>query len=207
MRVGIIRPASGNLGSIENALRAVGAEAVVLEEPPIPASARAVILPGVGRFDRGVAELRARGWTSEILRGAADEGKAILGICLGMQLLGSWSEEGDVSGLALIPGAVRRLPEVGSGKRLRVPHMGWAELETRKDELFDPIGDETPRYYFVHSYSLVPEDEDVVAATCDRGVEFVAAVRSGLVRGVQFHPEKSHRFGLALLRRWVGSLR
>lgn len=155
------------------------------------------VLPGVGAYDEGVRRLSSSGWYNHLI--ALPETTHILGICLGMQLLGTGSEEGSERGLGRIAAHFERFDTAP----LRVPHMGWNLVHpVGTDPLFDP---ELPewRYYFTHSYRAVCDDESVVIGKTQYGLNFTSAYRQGNTRGVQFHPEKSHKFGMSLLGRWV----
>ncbi|CAG0981750.1 glutamine amidotransferase [Gammaproteobacteria bacterium] len=190
----------GNVGSIANMIRKVGGEAVVTGDANSVAAAEKLVLPGVGAFDQGMRSLAEKG-LADPLREAAARGAPILGICLGMQLMLECSEEGQLPGLGLVPGDVRRFPS-GDGL-LRVPHMGWNRISIKKaSPLFDGDDDDR-RYYFVHSYYVSCRDPADVVATTVHGREFVSAFQRGNLFGVQFHPEKSHRFGMALFRRFL----
>ena len=162
------------------------------------ASAEKLILPGVGTFDASMANLHNSGLV-EALQLRASEGVPLLGICLGMQLLFDSSEEGVTTGLGLIPGVVRRLPMESPSGSVRIPHMGWSRLEYyRPHDLTEGIGEEA-RFYFVHSYAVVPKEDSDIIGISTHGSKFVSAVGRENVLGVQFHPEKSHRYGKALL--------
>jgi glutamine amidotransferase len=178
--------------------RRLGGDPVVSDDPRTIASADKLLLPGVGAFDAGMASLHGSGLV-EVVRLRASEGVPILGICLGMQLLFDTSEEGVATGLGLIPGVVRRLPMDSPSGSVRIPHMGWSRLEyCRPHGLTEGIGEEA-RFYFVHSYAVVPDDDGDIIGVSTHGTRFVSAVARENVLGVQFHPEKSHRYGKALL--------
>ena len=196
----IIDYGMGNLGSVANMIRHCGGTSVFSSDPEIVAKADRLILPGVGHFDAGMAALRERGLVDAI-RSAVAGGASLFGICLGMQLLLDGSEEGREPGLSLVPGRARLL---AAGERgLRVPHMGWNRVTpVRESLLFTPGGDEQ-RYYFVHSYFVECASDTDVTATADYGQTFAAALERGRIVGVQFHPEKSHRYGMALMRRFL----
>jgi glutamine amidotransferase len=125
-----------------------------------------------------------------------------MGICLGMQLLCKHSEEGDVEGLGLVDATVKKF-DFPNQPSLKVPHMGWNTLRTTRENPLLPMDDEERRFYFVHSYKVVPNNPSISIGQCDYGGEFCAAFQQGNVFGVQFHPEKSHRFGMALMQRCV----
>lgn len=191
---------AGNLRSISRALRAVGAVPVRSDRPEDRAGCDVVLLPGVGAFGAAMRRLAASGMP-EWLRAQVAAGMPLVGVCLGMQLLYEVSEEaGDVRGLAVLPGRVRRLP-VG----MKVPHMGWNRLAaSRPSPLTDGVADGT-YVYFVHSYVVDPADPASVAAVASYGIEFPAAVQSSRLVGLQFHPEKSGTAGLRLLRNALDS--
>ncbi len=190
----------GNYGSIRNMLNRLGCNPLVTHDSEAIASASKIVLAGVGAFDHGMNNLMAKQLHIP-LREAVARGVPVLGICLGMQLMLEFSEEGQLPGLGFVPGDVRRFP---TGKGLpRVPHMGWNRIAVKKAcPLFD--GDEDGRrYYFVHSYFVSCHDASDVVATTVHGREFVSAFQRGQLFGVQFHPEKSHRFGMALFKRFL----
>ncbi len=200
--VAVIDYGMGNIGSICKMLRVVGATPIVTADPAEMALADRVLLPGVGHFDRAMANLHELGLVDPLRRLALDDGKAILGICLGMQLLCRSSDEGTQPGLGLIDARVRRF-EFAGPTRLKVPHMGWTELSPRKESSLLTGLDEVSRFYFVHSYFVECAEPADVLAEATYGRPFVAALERGNVRGVQFHPEKSHRFGIQMFRNFV----
>ena len=190
----------GNVGSIANMIRKVGGEPLISEDPEAIAVADKLILPGVGAFDRGMEALGEKGF-ADAIRQSATRGVPLLGICLGMQLMLESSEEGNLPGLGLVPGDVRKFP-VGESLP-RVPHMGWNRIALQKACALFPESEDAQRYYFVHSYYVCCSDRGDVAATTSHGHEFVSAFSRGNLYGVQFHPEKSHRFGMALFQRFL----
>ena len=190
----------GNLGSIVNMLRVLGEKANITSSSDAIEQADKLILPGVGAFDAGMNMLNNTGLAT-VVKQQAQDGKPVLGICLGMQLLGRGSEEGSCEGLGLIPFECRRFRLEGSG--LRVPHMGWDVVTYTNPSPLTKGLPENERYYFVHSYHAVCDSPDNVLMSCDYGYEFDAAVFKDSVYGVQFHPEKSHNFGLRLLKNFV----
>ena len=195
----------GNLGSIANMLRVIGEKNRITAGPEEIAKADGIILPGVGAFDAGMRNLNQSGLT-DVIRERASAGIPILGICLGMQLLGRKSEEGVLPGLGLIPFDCRRF-SFPDGTGLRIPHMGWDIVDMKQDHPLVKGLEGTQRYYFVHSYHAVCDSAENVLMTCDYGYEFTAAVVKDRIMGVQFHPEKSHDFGLALLSNFVNVCR
>lgn len=190
----------GNIGSVANMIRYLGGQSRVTADPQDIAGAAKLILPGVGSFDAGMNALRKSGLDEAVKTAVTHNGAKLLGICLGMQLLLESSEEGEVTGLGLVPGRSRRLTTEG---RWRVPHMGWNRVTpVRASTLFD-AGAEEQRFYFVHSYFAECDEEGDACAVSDYGRRFVSALERGNVMGVQFHPEKSHQYGMALLRRFL----
>ena len=162
-----------------------------------------IVLPGVGSFGDAMHNLRARGLIGELETQVRARHKPYLGICLGLQLLAtSGFEHGEHAGLNWVPGTVEKLPGSVDGQTLRVPHIGWNEVhETAGDWLYAGLGD-APAFYFVHSYALKPTDPAMISGGCRYGVDFAASITSENIVAVQFHPEKSHRAGLRLLRNW-----
>lgn len=189
----------GNLGSVLNMLKRVGAPATISSDPVEIEKADKLILPGVGAFDAGMKQLQDSQLIGVLSEKALTRKTPTLGICLGMQLLMENSEEGELPGLGWIKGSnVRFRLEEGNG-HLKVPHMGWNTVEVKRaDSLFKELADEA-RFYFVHSYRVVCERESDVLATTNHGEDFVSALESGNIMGTQFHPEKSHKFGMKLL--------
>jgi glutamine amidotransferase len=200
VRVGVIDYGMGNRRSVEKALAHVGAEVRVSADADELARMDALVLPGVGAFARGIANLRERGLVGLICEQAAS-GIPLLGICLGMQLLfESSSELGGAHGLGLLPGEVRALAAGGRP----IPHIGWNEVALTRPSL---LLEQNAPFYHVHSYCAVPADPADVLATADYGERFATAVGRANVFGVQFHPEKSSTDGLELLRRFCAGAR
>ena len=202
MSVLIIDYGMGNLASVRRAFEECGAREVTLSEDPDDLEkASSFVLQGVGAFADGMANLRQRGWVSAIHR-AVEDGIPMLGICLGMQLLADRGNEGGAQeGLGIVPGEVQRLnPDTSA---TRIPHVGWNEVhEMKPSTLFDGIPSGTD-FYFVHSYHLIPSQQDSVVATTPYCNRFVSAVQVRQVFGVQFHPEKSSRPGFQVIRNFL----
>ncbi len=199
--VAIINYGLGNLGSIANMLKVIGEKSVITSDPEKIKNADRIILPGVGAFDAGMSKLNESG-LADLIKEEAKNGKPILGICLGMQLLGNASEEGELPGLGLIDFECKKF-NIPAEMNLKVPHMGWDIVEFKKDVPLLRGIEGRQRYYFVHTYHAVCKNPEDVMMTCDYGYEFACAVNKGNVYGVQFHPEKSHDFGMKLLENFV----
>jgi glutamine amidotransferase len=191
----------GNVGSVLNMLHHIGASAKLSRDPKTVAQGRKLILAGVGHFDAGVRALQDSALRSALTEAVTRNGANLLGICLGMQLLFDRSEEGDGQGLGFLPGSVRRFQVEGAG--LRVPHMGWNVVTPAKKSRLFELTNEEQRFYFVHSFFVSPSRQEDTAAISNYGTPFAAAVEHENISGVQFHPEKSHRFGMALLSRFA----
>ena len=189
----------GNIGAILNMLDYLGIDAQASGDPDVLERADQLILPGVGAFDKAMSTLRSRQLIEPLNRAVLERKVPVMGVCLGMQLLARRSEEGNEAGLGWIDADVRRIT-LPAGSALKVPHIGWMEIQpARSSLLFDP-GLPTERFYFDHSYHVTCDRQKDVSATIDYGMPMCCAVQVGNVSGVQFHPEKSHRFGMRLLR-------
>ncbi len=194
---------TGNVGSVLNMIRKVGGEARASGDAVELSRATKLLLPGVGSFDNAVQKLTKLG-LPDLLRDKVREGVPLLGICLGMQLLSDGSEEGVLPGLGLIPGLVRHFSFGPECADLKIPHMGWNRIRRRKaHRLLDGL-DENSRFYFVHSYHYQCQDEADVLLETSYGYDFTSGVQRENVIGVQFHPEKSHRYGMQLMKNFVG---
>ncbi len=198
--IAIVNYEMGNLRSVQKGFERVGHEAAITDDPAVIASASKVVLPGVGAFRDAMAALRQKQLVDPI-RDAIASGRPFLGVCLGMQLLlDSSSEDGDHQGLGVVPGRVVRFDVP---RPMKVPHMGWNQTQQAKPSpLFAGIEDNA-YFYFVHSYYVVPQDESVVAAWCDYGGPFCAALAQDNLFATQFHPEKSQADGLRILKNFA----
>lgn len=196
----IIDYGSGNLKSIRNGFLRIGAEALVTNDKKDLEQADVMILPGVGAFGTAMKNLQKY---QNIIHQHIQEGKPFLGVCLGLQVLFSESEESPgVKGLDVFPGKVVRFPETLPSQGLKIPHMGWNDLNThRYSPLMERISQDY--MYFVHSYYVQPEDPEIVVATVDYGVEVPAVVAQDNVFATQFHPEKSGTVGLEILKNFL----
>lgn len=189
----------GNVNSVRNMLKKVGVSAVVTRDPGQLADAGTLILPGVGSFGAGMEMLEASGLIP-VLHEAVERGQRLVGICLGMQLLGTSSQESDRPGLGLIPAHFCRFDFSVLPRALPVPHMGWNEVQLASPEGWLNALPQPSRFYFVHSFHATDVPAEHVLLTAEYGLRFPAAYSKGQVMGFQFHPEKSHRFGMALFR-------
>lgn len=189
----------GNLGSILNMFRKLGIPAVISRDAAEIARADKLILPGVGAFDRGMTGLNQLGLVPVLNRKVLEERCPILGLCLGMHLMTRASEEGSLPGLNWIRADTRRFAFDPPQPGLRVPHMGWNTVRIDRPSPLVADYDEPPRYYFAHSYYVRCDDAANVIGTTTFGFDFVSIVGEGNVFGTQFHPEKSHKFGMRLL--------
>jgi glutamine amidotransferase len=205
--IAVVDYGMGNLRSVSKALEHVapGKTVLVTSDPKQIAEAERVVFPGQGAMPDCMRELEARGLRQPVIDAAAD--KPFLGICIGLQLLFDHSEEGDAAGLGILPGNVIRFVAQDMhdemGAKLKVPHMGWNHVyRTRPHALWQGIEDGA-RFYYVHSYYVVPQDPDVAAAYTEYPKRFTCAVARDNIFAVQFHPEKSHQAGLQLLSNFV----
>ncbi|MEZ4968365.1 MAG: imidazole glycerol phosphate synthase subunit HisH [Flavobacteriaceae bacterium] len=190
----------GNLGSIQNMLKKIGATCEITSDPEILKSAKKIILPGVGAFDSGIESLKKYNLLEVLNDKALKERVPILGICLGSQLLCNTSEEGKLKGLGWINANVKRFNL--TDKKYKVPHIGWNYTHLQKrSNLFKNMY-EDPKFYFVHSFYMDVEDNSGLTKT-QYGINFDSAVEKDNILGVQFHPEKSHKFGMKLLENFV----
>lgn len=197
----IIDYGMGNLGSMLNMFRRIGVNACIESNTDAIAKAEKLVLPGVGAFDAAMQRINETDGLRDVLDyKALKQSVPVLGVCLGMQLLTCSSEEGQLSGLSWIPSTTKRFPRT---KELKVPHMGW---NIAKPNALNPITSdvgEEPRYYFVHSYYVQVDDYRHSLMRTSYGIEFDAAIGRDNIFGVQFHPEKSHRYGMQLLKNFA----
>jgi len=195
----------GNLGSIVNMFRKIGVQTLVTEEPAGVEHADKLLLPGVGAFDTAMTRIGQQGLLSLLNKKALVEKVPILGICLGMQLLTDSSEEGTLPGLGWIPARTLAFKARIDTARYKVPHMGWNTVEKNADssltEGFEPY--EEVRFYFVHSYFVQCDDDRHSILKTTYGLRFDSAIQNGNIYGAQFHPEKSHTFGMQLFRNFA----
>jgi len=202
-KIGIIDYGMGNIGSIVNMLKKIGATAIVSNREEELKNVEKLILPGVGAFDHGMENIKDLGLDSVLEQFVLVERKLILGLCLGMQLLTHKSEEGVLSGLGWLDAETVRFTFDSNAKKNRVPHMGWNNVSV---QISHPLLKNlvNPRFYFVHSYYVVCNNPELVYGTTEYGgISFASVIGNDNVFGVQFHPEKSHHFGMQLLTNFV----
>jgi glutamine amidotransferase len=193
----------GNLASIQNMLKKIGVDSLISSDETQIAAAEKLILPGVGAFDTCSKRLQLSGLLPVLNEKVLQRKTPVLGVCVGMQLLTEGSEEGVLPGLGWIKGSIVKFRESEMPDGFKIPHMGWTDVHLSKpSKLFTDMYDE-PRFYFVHSYHprLVNESDTLIYA--DYGYRFVAGMEHENIAGVQFHPEKSHKFGMKLLENFV----
>lgn len=205
MNLVVVDAGIGNLGAIPNMLKRIGASATITNDRHEIGAADRLILPGVGAFDPAMQTLNDLGIVDVLTEKALVQKVPVLGVCLGMQLLFDGSEEGSLPGLGWVPGKVVRFRLNGSDPSLRVPHMGWNWVERANDAALLGGFEETPRFYFAHSYHVEPAVPADVAGWTEYGYRFAAAVQHENIGGIQFHPEKSHRFGLRVFENFLAS--
>ena len=193
----------GNLGSILNMLKKIGAPAMASSLPEDILQADKLILPGVGAFDNGMTNLKESGLLSVLNEKVLAKKTPILGICLGMQLLTRRSAEGRLEGLGWIGADTVRFKFDREESTLKIPHMGWNTVMFKPGSILSSGLESEARFYFVHSFHVVCDREENVAGKTFYGYEFSSAIQNGNIMGVQFHPEKSHKYGLGLLKNFV----
>ena len=200
--VTIVDYGMGNLASVKNILRYLGYDSVISGDIKDITQADKLILPGVGHFGRAMEEINKRGMIEILNTQVMDKKVPVLGICLGMQLLLSSSEEGEAEGLGWIPGQVTRFNPADMGE-LKVPHMGWDYVKVEQNNPIVNGVDDNSRFYFVHSYHAQCENRENCIATTEYGITFDSIIGRDNIYGAQFHPEKSHKFGMQLLNNFL----
>ena len=200
--IAVIDYGMGNVRSVSKALEKVGGKVEITSDGEIIERADSIVLPGVGAYSEAMDNLKSLGLLSSIRR-SIENGKTFLGICLGLQLLFTESEEGNVRGLDIIPGKVKKF---SLAEPLKIPHMGWNKVQFKikneKCKIFEEVPDKS-YFYFAHSYYVEPQDERVILAKTEYGIEFTSAIYKDNVIGVQFHPEKSVEVGLEFLKNFI----
>ena len=202
MTVGVVDVGLGNVTAVKRMVQKVGGESISITNSYELSTVKKFILPGVGNFNEGMKLLKLAGLEDPIRIAAKKQDVYILGICLGMQLLCRSSEEAQVSGLGIVDADVVKIASNRS-KKIKVPHMGWNTVKLpRQSALFENIVEER-RFYFVHSFKVVPDNEEIIIAYTTYGEDFCSSFQQGNVFGVQFHPEKSHRYGMNLIKNFI----
>lgn len=201
--IGILDYGLGNVQAFDNIYRRLGIEACIVRGPQELSKATRIILPGVGAFDWAVRRLRQSRMLEALTRLVLEENRPVLGVCVGMQILADSSEEGELPGLGWIPGVVRRFHECGSAGPVFLPQMGWNQVEARNgSRLFRGLEKEA-EFYFLHSYYFIPQNPEHAIGVTDYHGAYASSVSSGAIYGVQFHPEKSHHWGIQLLKNFA----
>jgi imidazole glycerol-phosphate synthase subunit HisH len=204
MSIVIVDYGVGNLRSIQNMLKKGGATAVISNNVKDIVTASKLLFPGMGHFDNCMQRFRSSGLQSFIEKKIFEEKVPVLGICVGLQMFMESSEEGDEPGLGWVSGKTIRFKQEAMDTSLKIPHMGWREVYNNKATgLWDGL--ETPRFYFAHSYYVAPTEASDILLTAKYGYEYTVGVEKNNILGVQFHPEKSHRFGMQLLRNFANN--
>lgn len=202
-RVSVIDYGAGNIASVINMINHVGGEAETVSDPTRLADAEKLLLPGVGAFDHGMRCLHEGGWNEALDAVVLENRTPIIGICLGMQLMCRSSQEGQEEGLGWIDADVLRFEFGDDSSALKIPHMGWNTVQVIRPGLIDLEQAVEWRFYFVHSYYVSCANQQDVFLKCTYGTEFTAGFHRDNIWGVQFHPEKSHKFGMAVFKRFL----
>lgn len=199
----IIDYGMGNLGSIRNMLKKIGYESQISFDPDLIRHADKLILPGVGSFDTGMKNLKDRDLINILNECVLKNKVPVLGICLGMQLITKSSEEGTLPGLNWIDAETIRF-KFEDNQKLKVPHMGWNTVDIKKEsKFFEGMKSQENRFYFVHSYHVICENKEDILTVSRYGIEFTSAIQHHNIYATQFHPEKSHKFGMQLLKNFM----
>ncbi|KAA3649596.1 MAG: imidazole glycerol phosphate synthase subunit HisH [Bacteroidetes bacterium] len=200
----IIDYGAGNIKSIQNMLKKIGVMSEITKDASVVKNAKKIILPGVGHFDHGMKNLKNSGLIDILSQKVKFEKTPFLGICLGAQLLGNKSEEGIEEGLAWIDMDIVKFDKSKMLGQQKIPHMGWNRIQIMKNgTLMKGLESEDTRFYFVHSFHMLPKLKESVLTSTYYGYEFVSAVQQDNIFGVQFHPEKSHYFGMQMLKNFI----
>ena len=197
----IINYKAGNVRSIQNMLKKIGVKSIISDKVEDIENADKLILPGVGSFDYGMEQLEKSGLIPVLNKKVIENKTPILGICLGVQLFTKGSDEGQKKGLAWFDAQTVSFDKSKLPESYKIPHMGWSEINYNENcKLFKNLHELPPRFYFVHSYHIKAKNKSDIIATTTYGYEFVVGLKKDNIIGVQFHPEKSHKFGMQVLR-------
>lgn len=199
--IAIIDYGMGNIRSVAKAVSRSGHTGIITSDINVLQKSNYIILPGVGHFKKGMENLNKAGISAFLKDIVQNQEIKLLGICLGMQLLSEYSEEGDSEGLGIIRAVTKKFPEL-SNKRLKIPHMGWNQVDFNSNELLKNI-EPNPYFYFVHSYYVESKDPDIVLGQTEYGIQFTSAIQYKNIIGFQFHPEKSHQTGIQLIKNFI----
>jgi imidazole glycerol-phosphate synthase subunit HisH len=200
--VGILNYGLGNLQSIKNVIHKIGGKAEIIDDVSQLKDAQKLILPGIGAFDDGMTCLQEKSWIDALHHVVLEKKIPTLGICLGMQLMCNKSEEGKLPGLGWFDANVVKF-KMPQGSTFKIPHMGWNAIDVKKSNPIIHFKNEEQRFYFVHSYHVVCNSQSDLLATANHGYEFTAAISNNNIFATQFHPEKSHRFGMELMQHFL----
>lgn len=198
----IVNTGLGNFGSVSNMLKKIGVESTISNDIDVINNASKLIMPGVGSFDYGMRRLKELNLIQVLNTRVINEKCPVLGICLGMQLMTRGSEEGTEPGLGWVDAVTVKFKHDKRNEALKTPHMGWNAVFPEINAKLFGHSHEEQRFYFVHSYYIQPSTDAIVSATCNYGKQFCCAIENGNIFGTQFHPEKSHRYGISLLKRF-----
>lgn len=194
----------GNLSSIANMLKRIGEDSIITSDPQKISEAKKYILPGVGSFDYGINQLMSADYFDILTKKVQEEKVPLMGVCLGMQLLGKGSEEGVKPGLGWIDGHVKKFDsKIVNDAGLKIPHMGWTDIEIKKSSKILTDLPEDSHFYFVHSYHFHTENESDILLSSNYGYNFTSGIEKDNIVAVQFHPEKSHKYGMQLYRNFA----
>ncbi len=199
--IGVVDYGIGNIKAFLNRFERLGVKAQRVSDIPSIKTCNRLILPGVGHFSQAMTKLKASNFIPTLEKMIINDGTPLLGVCVGMQMLSDYSEEGNAKGLGWIPGEVRHMRNVRNYELLRLPHMGWNGINIKKhDPLFTNILNQSNQFYFLHSFHFKPEKNEHILATSFYGFEFASIISNGNVYGMQCHPEKSHEWGTNILQ-------
>lgn len=201
--IAIVNYGLGNIQAFANIYKRLNIPAEIASTPNDLQTADKVILPGVGAFDWAMSRLNESGMRGALEESVIGKSRPVLGICVGMQILANRSDEGRLPGLGWIKGEVKKFSDCASENKTNLPHMGWNDVMPQNEDLLFKDLQSEARFYFLHSYYFVPQNQENVLAVTDYGGPYASSVGSGNIFGVQFHPEKSHQWGIQLLKNFA----